>query len=208
MDAGRERPPFIGLTGAIASGKSTALAELNKLGAATLSTDQVVHDLYEDPLVVDQVAERLGADVLAPDGSVDREAVAAAVFAEPEARSWLEQMIWPLVGKKIFEFKTAGEAMDPPPRAIVVEVPLLFESGMDQAFDQTVAIVLADETRKQRAVDRGTGISELDARDERQMSSTEKSERADYEIVNDGTLDELRAQLGLMLDVFAVVGGG
>ncbi|MBK5231030.1 MAG: dephospho-CoA kinase, partial [Thermoleophilia bacterium] len=119
----------MGLTGAVAAGKSTALAELEKLGAATLSTDQVVHDLYADPELVKLVAQRLGDDVIA-DGAVDREAVAAKVFNEPEARVWLEQVIWPRVGAAMFEWKQSSEAADPPPRALVVEVPLLFESGM------------------------------------------------------------------------------
>ncbi|MFY9264498.1 MAG: dephospho-CoA kinase [Solirubrobacterales bacterium] len=204
MTAGRPRPPFVGLTGTIASGKSAALAELEKLGAATLSADQVVHEIYEDPEVIGLVAERLGSGVV-KDRAVDREAVAAEVFADPAARAWLEQLVWPRVGKRILDFRAAGDAADPQPRVIVVEVPLLFESGIDQAFDKTVAITVDEATRKRRAEARGTGISELGARDARQMSAAEKAQRADYVIENDGSLEDLAEQLSLMLDVFDVI---
>ena len=84
--------PFIGLTGGIGAGKSTALEALERLGAATLSTDQVVHDLYEDDDVKAAVTERFGPSV-APDGVVDRPALARLAFATPEDRGWLEQML-------------------------------------------------------------------------------------------------------------------
>jgi dephospho-CoA kinase len=205
MDDGRQRPPrkpvFVGLTGAIASGKSTVLAELEKLGVPTLSSDAAVHAIYEDEEVARLVAERFGADVLA-DGKVDRDALAEEIFSEPEARVWLEQLIWPRVGAKIFEFRELHEAADPLPRAIVVEVPLLFESGMDQAFDRTVAVTAPDDVRRARAEARGTGVSELEAREARQMSSTEKADRADYEIENNGEIESLKSKLESMLDEF------
>ncbi len=202
MGDGRQRPPqkpvFIGLTGAIASGKSTVLAELEKLGVPTLSSDAAVHAIYEDDEVARLVAERFGESVLA-DGKVDREALAEEVFAESEARVWLEQLIWPRVGAKIFEFRELHQAAESPLRAIVVEVPLLFESGMDQAFDRTVAVTTSDDVRRERAAARGTGVSELEAREARQMSSAEKAARADYVIENDGTVESLAERLKALL---------
>ncbi len=176
---------FIGLTGGVAAGKSTALAALAEAGIPTLSADAVVHQVYEDPEVIALVRERLGDEVIV-DGAVDRDAVAREIFAEPELRSWLEQLIWPRVGRKIFDFKAENEALEPPPAATVVEVPLLFEAGMDQGFDRTIAVVVDDELRKARAAERGG--EELAARDERQMSQDEKAERADEVVVNDGDL--------------------
>ncbi|MBJ7353438.1 MAG: dephospho-CoA kinase [Thermoleophilaceae bacterium] len=181
---------FIGLTGGVAAGKSTALAALAEAGVPTLSADAVVHQVYEDPEMIELVRERLGDDVIV-DGAVDRDAVASAIFVEPELRSWLEQLIWPRVGLKIFEFRRDHEALDDPPAATVVEVPLLFEAGMDQGFDRTIAVIVDDELRKSRAAERGG--EELAARDERQMSQDEKAERADVVVVNDGDL-ELLAQ--------------
>lgn len=179
---------FIGLTGGVAAGKSTALAALAEAGVPTFSADAAVHQIYEDPEMISLVRERLGEDVIA-DGAVDRDAVASEIFAEPELRSWLEQLIWPRVGMKIFEFRKQHEELDDPPAATVVEVPLLFEAGMDQGFDRTIAVLVDDELRKQRALDRGG--EELEARDARQMPQEEKAERADVVVTNDGDLELL-----------------
>lgn len=194
MPVGRQRPPFIGLTGGVAAGKSTALAELEKLGAATLSTDKVVHDLYDDPEMVALVAQRFGGDVIA-NGKVDREAVATSVFNEPEQRVWLEQLIWPRVGKAMFAWRARQEAAEHPPRALVIEVPLLFEAGMDQAFDVTIAVIADEALRRGRAERRGTGISELESRDARQLDQAEKAGRATHVVVNDGSVEHLARRL-------------
>src|SRR3954467_7208046 len=132
--------PFVGLTGGLGAGKSTALAALERLGAATLSTDAVVHDLYPSDEVRDMVVERWGPEV-APDGQVDRSAVAQHAFASPDERAWLEGIIWPRVGERIAAFCSEGHAADPPPRALVVETPLLFEAGMEELYDATIAVV-------------------------------------------------------------------
>jgi dephospho-CoA kinase len=181
---------FIGLTGGVAAGKSTALAALAAAGIPTLSSDEVVHKVYEDPEVIDLVRGRLGDDVVV-DGAIDRDAVASEIFVEPELRSWLEQLIWPRVGLKIFEFRKQHEALADPPPATVVEVPLLFEAGMDQGFDRTIVVIVDNELRKQRAAERGG--EELEARDARQMPQEEKAARADVVVVNDGDT-ELLAQ--------------
>src|SRR4051812_14395633 len=110
------------------SGKSTALAALERLGAATLSTDAVVHELYVSDEVRDAVVARWGEDV-APGGVVDRSAVARHAFADPRERAWLEGFIWPRVGERVAAFREAALAADPPPPAAVVETPLLFEAG-------------------------------------------------------------------------------
>lgn len=154
----------------------------------TLSADAVVHQVYEDPEVIDLVRERLGEDVIVS-GAVDRDAVAREIFSQPELRSWLEQLIWPRVGARIFEFRNKHENTAEPPDAIVVEVPLLFESGMDQGFDRTIAVIVDDATRRERAAQRGG--EELAARDERQLPQQEKAARADVVIVNDGDLAQL-----------------
>ena len=109
-----------------------------------------MHQVYEDREVIELVRERLGDDVIV-DGAVDRDAVAARDLHRARAALWLEQLIWPRVGLQIFEFRKQHEALEPPPAATVVEVPLLFEAGMDQGFDRTIAVIVDDELRKQRA---------------------------------------------------------
>lgn len=191
-----KQPVFVGLTGGIAAGKSTVLGLLEEAGVPTLSADRAVHEVYLDPEVIGMVAERLGDDVV-KDGAVDRDAVAEAVFGDPPARSWLEQLTWPRVGQKIIDFHKQWEGAADPPKAIVVEVPLLFEAGMDQAFDTTVAVVAGRDARIERAQARGD--VEIEAREERQMPQDEKADRADHVIVNDGSLEDLRAKVADLL---------
>lgn len=186
------------MTGGIGAGKSTALAALERLGAAVLSTDQVVHDLYGTDEVRDAVVERFGASV-APDGVVDRNAVARAAFAESQGRAWLEELLWPRVGARMAEWRKRLETADPPPKAAVVEVPLLFESGMEGAFDATIAVVADEELRAGRAGARGHEA--LAERGKRQLSQQEKAERATYLVRNDGSVEELEAMLSDILEM-------
>jgi dephospho-CoA kinase len=186
----------VGLTGGLGAGKSEALRALGELGAATLSTDAVVHELLSGDELREIVVERLGPEV-APDGHLDRSLIAERVFGDEEARAWLEGELWPRVGQRVAEWKQELEALDPPPPAAVVEVPLLFESGMETAFDATIAVVADETVREERAGARGhAAVAE---RAGRQLSQTEKAQRADYEVRNDGTLHELRETLSRVL---------
>ena len=188
--------PFVGLTGGLGAGKSEALRALDELGAATLSTDAVVHELLGSDELHDIVVARLG-DEVARDGRLDRSLIAESVFGDDEARKWLEGELWPRVGKRVVDWKQEVDALDPPPRAAVVEVPLLFESGMDAAFDATIAVVADEDVRAERAGARGH--ASLAERTGRQLSQEEKAQRADFEVRNDGSLDELRETLSRVL---------
>jgi dephospho-CoA kinase len=188
--------PFVGLTGGLGSGKSEALRVLGELGAATLSTDAVVHELLASGELTDTIAARLGVE-LAPGGHLDRSLIAERVFGDHDARKWLEGELWPRVGKRVADWKEEVDALDPPPRAAVVEVPLLFESGMDAVFDATIAVVADEDVRAERA--RARGHASVAERTGRQLTQEEKAERADYEVRNDGTLDELRETLSRVL---------
>jgi dephospho-CoA kinase len=188
--------PFLGLTGGIGAGKSTALAELERLGCATLSTDAVVHSLYSEPPVVNAVVERFGGSV-APEGVVDRAALALAAFGTPEDRAWLEGLLWPLVGERMVSWRERVEHAEPAPRAAVVEVPLLFESGMEAAFDATIRVVSDEAVRHERAAARGHQA--LDERAARQLTQAEKAARATYVVPNDGTVEELGDRLSTVL---------
>jgi dephospho-CoA kinase len=189
--------PFVGLTGGMGAGKSTALAELKRLGAAVLSTDAVVHELYEsEHRLRDAIVERWGEDV-APGGTVDRSAVAERVFADAKDRAWLEGVLWPLVGEQVGEWLAEVRARRPGPRAAVVEVPLLFEAGMEGVYDATVAVIADEQVRRERAANRGHVLQ--DARAARQLSQEEKARRATFAIRNDGSERELAAQLSAVL---------
>jgi dephospho-CoA kinase len=196
---GSVRPvvPFIGLTGGMGAGKSTALKALENLGAQVLSTDAVVHELYGDRRVRDAVVERWGSEV-APGGVVDRAAVAARAFAGgEEERRWLEGLLWPLVGARIAGWLEHVRALRPAPRAAVVEVPLLFEAGMERGFDATIAVIAQEETRLRRAANRGHALA--DERAARQLSQEEKAHRATFIVRNDGTEGDLRRELAAVL---------
>jgi dephospho-CoA kinase len=188
---------FIGLTGGIGAGKSTALDALERLGAAVLSTDAVVHELYGSDDVRDAVVERFGPEV-APEGVVDRGALASRAFASPEQRAWLEGLLWPRVGARMAAWRDELERRTPAPVAAVVEVPLLFESGMEAGFDATIAIVADEQLRSDRAAARGHEA--VDERAKRQLSQGEKADRATYVVLNDGTPAELERKLSAVLD--------
>jgi dephospho-CoA kinase len=192
--------PFVGLTGGIGAGKSTALAALERLGAVCLSTDEVVHELYQQPEVRDAMVARFGSGVVSG-GEIDRAELAVRAFATPEDRSWLEGQLWPRVGERMASWRQQLERSSPPPRAAVVEVPLLFESGMDGAFDATIAVLADEDVRVERAGARGHRA--LEERSKRQLSQDEKAQRATYTVRNDGTVDELEQMLSSVLDMLA-----
>jgi dephospho-CoA kinase len=193
----RSAVPFVGLTGGLGAGKSTALAALQRLGAAVLSSDAVVHELYEGEQLRDAVVERFGPEV-APNGVVDRSEVAKRAFAEPRDRQWLEGVVWPLVGERVAGWLEEARAMTPAPRAAVVEVPLLFEAGLEGLYDATIAVVSEEGLRRERAAARGHAL--VDERSARQLSQEEKARRATFAVHNDGTEEDLERGLSAVLD--------
>jgi dephospho-CoA kinase len=196
--------PFVGLTGGMGAGKSTALAALERLGAAVLSSDAVVHELYETEQLREAVVARWGPAV-APEGVVDRSAVAERAFASEEERGWLEGLLWPLVGARVAAWLgdvRGGVLSGPPrPRAAVVEVPLLFEAGLEGLYDATIAVVSGEELRRERAARRGHALA--DERGARQLSQEEKARRATFVVRNDGSEEDLEHGLSAVLDKLA-----
>ncbi len=173
--------PFVGLTGGIGAGKSTALAALARLGAATISSDGVVHELWAgDEQLRRAVVERWGPEV-APGGAIDRSLIAERAFADPADRAWLEGMLWPLVGARVAAWLTEARASPHAgtrrPRAAVVEVPLLFEAGQEGIYDATIAVVSDEALRSERAAARGHAA--LDERAARQLSQAGEGRAGD-----------------------------
>jgi dephospho-CoA kinase len=185
---------FVGLTGGIGAGKSEALAAFDRLGAATLSTDQVSHDLLDDEEVRKALVERWGADI-APEGDVDRDRVGEIVFADRSELDWLEGVLHPRVGAHVLQWR---QELGPGVEVAVVEVPLLFEAAMEDAFDATVAVVASDELRDGRLRERGQ--PGLGGREQRQLDQDEKGRRADHVIRNDGSLQELESEVNRLID--------
>jgi dephospho-CoA kinase len=201
-DTRRHEPVFVGLTGAVASGKSEALAAFARLGAATLSSDAVTHELLDDSAVRERLVERWGEAVLV-DGRVERARVGAIVFGRPDELAWLESVLHPLVGERIVEWRHSLPAETP---LAVVEVPLLFETGLEGTFDATVCVVADDSTRAARAGDRLTEL--LEGRSGRQLSQDEKAARATHVISNDGSLAELEDQVARLVPALAALAPG
>jgi dephospho-CoA kinase len=187
-------PLTIGLTGGIAAGKSAALAAFGRLGAATLSSDAVVHGLLESEPLRGELVERWGPEV-APEGApTDRGRIGGIVFADPAELTWLESRIHPAVGAANVEWIAALPAAV---EVAVIEVPLLFEGGRASVFDTTVSIVAAEDVRRRRAEARGHAL--VGAREARQLTQEEKAERADHVVVNDGSVEDLEAALSALL---------
>src|SRR4029077_4051007 len=193
--------PFVGLTGGMGAGKSTALAALERLGAAVLSSDAVVHGLYGGERLRHARVGRWGAEV-APGGVVDRSAVAERAFASPQERAWLEGVLWPLVGARLTSWvqrvRAGGADGRALPRAAVVEVPLLFEAGLEQLYDATIAVVADEHVRHARASARGHALA--DERSARQLPQETKAQRATFVVHNDGTEADLEHALSAVLD--------
>lgn len=187
---------FVGLTGGLGSGKSEALAAAERLGAAVLSSDMVVHDLLGTEEVREMLHERWGDRVVA-DGAVNRMAVAEIVFGDPAELSWLEGALFPLVGVQIGEWRAgleeAGEV-----DVAVVEVPLLFEAEIESLFDATIAVVADEALRAERAAARGH--ENVEGREGRQLTQDEKVARADHVVRNDGSLEELEVAMAEVLN--------
>jgi dephospho-CoA kinase len=182
------RPIAVAITGGIGAGKSEALDSFRRHGAATVSSDEIVHRLLrEDPVVGKTLVERFGDRILDEAGQIDRSAIAEIVFADREALDWLESLLHPLVVQEYLEWREQLAALPNPPPLTATEVPLLYEVGGQDRFD---AVVVLTAPAKLRA-----GRTELatEEREPRLLPDTVKIAQADFAYVNDGSLEELDA---------------
>jgi dephospho-CoA kinase len=198
MTASPTHIPLLGLTGGIGAGKSTALAYLHELGAAVLSSDDVVHELYSTAAVIDRIREHFGAAVVDGAGGISRPALAGIVFADGAELRWLEDLLHPYVREAIVEWTLAQLDARPRPALLVVEVPLLFETGWADLFDFIMLITAPDEVRRRRLTAKLTD-SEFSHRLARQMPEEEKRARSHFVFVNTGARKELRDFVGQTL---------
>ena len=191
------RPVAVAITGGIGAGKSEALYAFQKAGAATVSSDEIVHHLLRsDPDVKQAIVGELGEGVLGDDGVIDRKRVGAIVFGDRAKLDFLEQLLHPLVSAEYLRWREQLAGLPDPPRVTVTEVPLLYETGGDERFDKVVVITAPVKLREQRR--RVT----RDDRDQRLLPDKEKVKRADFAYVNTGTLDDLDAWVaGVMAEL-------
>jgi dephospho-CoA kinase len=179
------RPVAVAITGGIGAGKSEALQAFKRHGAATVSSDEIVHHLLRRPAVRDQVVARMGNGILAPDGEIDRGALATVVFNDRDALGWLEELLHPLVAAEYLQWRDALAELPDAPAVCVTEVPLLYETGGDARFDKVVVITAPAKLRRARSV-----VATED-REARLIADAEKVKRADYSFRNMGSLEEL-----------------
>jgi len=185
---------LVGLTGGIGSGKSTVARLLEKRGAVVFDADLLAREAVEPGTPGHAaVIERFGADVLAPGGELDREALASIVFADPAARRDLEQIVHPEVRRL---FAEGSEAYRDTDRVVVFSAPLLVETGMHTAFEILVVVSATVATQIERLM-RQRGMSEpsIRARIDAQAPLEDKAAVADFLVDNEGSLDELESQV-------------
>jgi dephospho-CoA kinase len=192
-----QRPIAVAITGGIGAGKSAALDSFAAQGAATVSSDEIVHHLLRtDPEVRQALVAELGEGIVGPDGAIDRGRVAEVVFADREKLDFLEALLHPRVAAEYLRWREQLARLPNPPGVCVTEVPLLYEAGADSRFDKVVVITAPAKLREQRRRVR------RDGREERLIPDAEKVQRADYSYVNTGSLEELDAWVaGVLADL-------
>jgi dephospho-CoA kinase len=184
---------LIGLTGGIACGKSTVSGILREMGLPVIDADQIARDVVRpgEP-AYDEIAAEFGKDIIAGDGTIDREKLGALVFEDEEKRRRLEAITHPVIFRAIAQ-EVARLRLERNPKSIVVDAALLFESGLSDYMDKNVAVTVSDDLQLTRLMER----DHLDENAARlrmasQMPSSEKAERAHLLIDNSGTLEETR----------------
>ena len=180
------RPIAVAITGGIGAGKSEALAAFARHGAATVSSDDIVHHLLRDDAEVrDELLRRFGERVLDDARQIDRGAIADIVFRDPEALAWLEELLHPRVTREYLEWREQLGKLPNPPAVCATEVPLLYEVGGQGRFDAVVVVTAPAEVRRERsAIDAGQ-------REPRLLPDSVKVTQADFSYVNDGSLGDL-----------------
>ena len=184
----------IALTGGIACGKSLFAKFLRELGIHVLDADDIVHEL-EAPggAAVPAIVARFGDDVLAPNGGIDRLALAARVFADAAARADLEAIVFPLVRECFRGSGTLAASPSPSPLPTIHIIPLLFESHWETDYDILICIASSVDLQISRMMQsRGYTYAHAEARLAAQWPVSEKAARCHYTVMNDSTPEHLR----------------
>jgi dephospho-CoA kinase len=184
---------LVGLTGGIGSGKSTVAGMLAERGAVVIDADRLARDAVAPGTKgFDAVRDRFGDAAIASDGALDRAALARIVFADDEARAALEAIVHPEVQRRIAEAVAAHAQTDD---VVVVDSPLLIETGAHEGFEVVVVVTAPIAERVARLAARGMSEDDVLARDAAQMPLEEKAALADVVVNNDGSLDDLEGKV-------------
>ncbi len=184
---------FVGLTGGIGSGKSTAAAMLAERGAVVLDADAFAREaVARGTSGFDQVVELFGPGIVGPDGELDRPRIASAIFSDDDLRSALEAIVHPEVRRRIVEGVAAHVDTD---HVVVLNSPLLIETGGDRDCDLVVVVSAEPDTQIARLAARGMDEADARARLAAQLPLERKAEQADVVLDNEGTTTELEAQV-------------
>jgi dephospho-CoA kinase len=187
-------PVAVAITGGIGAGKSEALAAFARHGAATVSSDEIVHHLLRRDDVKATLVGRLGNGIVAPDGEIDRGALGTVVFNDPDALQWLESLLHPLVSAEYLQWRADLADLPNAPAVTVTEVPLLYETGGQERFDKVVVVTAPTKLRRARSV-----VATED-REGRFLPDSEKVKLADYTYKNIGSIEELDAFVASVMD--------
>lgn len=191
----------IGLTGGIATGKSTVSKMLAAQGVRIVDADVIARDVMNpgQPLLA-AVAEQFGPEFLLPEGGLDRRRMAEHIFNRPEERQALNAIVHPAIRAEIRRQVEAAEAADPT-GIVAADIPLLYESGLEELYEQIVVVYVPRAVQLERLTSRdGLAPEQAESRLNAQLDIEEKKRRADFVIDNSGTLEETRRQVEALLE--------
>ncbi len=186
---------IVGLTGNYGMGKSTVLRMFRELGALTMDADQIVDALLKEEPVLAKIKEAFGEQVFTVSGSLDRARLASIVFKDADMRKLLEGIIHPLVFERIEQFLSKVDKKGPVNKVVVIEIPLMFESGRLDRFHKTITVYAERDVALRRLADKGVGREEAESRLATQMNIDEKIRRSDFVVDNSGGPEKTRAQV-------------
>ena len=186
------RPLKIGLTGGIGAGKSLVLDYLRDEGVPVLQTDHLGHQLLGEKEFSRSIVRGFGEGILGKNGKIDRQKLGREVFNDPSKREKLNKLLHPEILRRVEGWAGREARKNPRPRLLVVEVPLLFESGSDRMFDGVLCISAPLDLRRKRLLKRGLEFKEIRRREKSQWPQTRKNQVADWVIFNRGGRKELK----------------
>lgn len=188
---------ILGLTGGFGCGKSSVLACFKNAGWQTLNTDDICAALYDrqDAGLMTELRAHWGNKVFYPDGKVDKATIAGIVFSDGDELRWLCSVLYPLIAEN-----TRKMLEQYPEKDFIIEVPLLFEAGWDKMFAKTVAVWTDAETQQARLLKKGVAAAEIARRNSRQLANDRKLEKADFGLINNGSLQFLQQQCNNLIN--------